>query len=386
MSGFDLSPAAQLLLLIALIGSAPLLWLWQRHRGVGLAGRMAGLTALTLFLCFDLVLFGAFTRLSDSGLGCPDWPGCYGSVSPAGAQAQIQAAQTVMPTGPVTHGKAWVEMVHRYLAGSVGFLILSLCVSSWVLRWRRPGAVAAATPWWATLTLIWVIVQGAVGALTVTMKLFPVIVTLHLMLALGLLGLLAWQAQSYQYRPLALPRGFESAAWVLLVLAALQMALGGWVSTNYAVLACNTFPQCQGSWWPGMDFGQAFTLWRPLGHQADGALLGFDALTAIHWAHRLGAALVLGAMLVLAAMLRRTGGPAGRPWARGLLLIAAWQFLSGLSNVVLDWPIGAALAHTGGAAALIAGLSTMLARMRQARQAEPALSSTPTPALGTVQS
>ncbi|MBV8124809.1 MAG: COX15/CtaA family protein [Burkholderiaceae bacterium] len=367
MSGFDLSPTGQLLLLMALIGSAPLLWLWQRHRGVGLAGRLAGLTVLTLFLCFDLILFGAFTRLTDSGLGCPDWPGCYGSASPMGAHEQIHAAQAAMPGGPVTHGKAWVEMVHRYLAGAVGFLILSLCLASWTLRWRRPGGVAPATPWWATLTLAWVILQGAFGALTVTMKLFPLIVTLHLMCALALLGLLAWQAQAYQVRPLRLPRGFELAAWLLLIISALQMALGGWVSTNYAVLACNTFPQCQGGWWPAMDFGQAFTLWRSLGHTADGQLLGFAALTAIHWAHRLGAVLVLSAMLVLALLLRAHGGQAARPWARGLALLAGWQFLSGLSNVVLDWPMVAALAHTGGAAALTAGLSTFLARVRQAR-------------------
>jgi cytochrome c oxidase assembly protein subunit 15 len=143
-----------------------------------------GADLLTLFLTFDLVLFGAFTRLTDSGLGCPDWPGCYGKASPLGASAEIAAAQSAMPSGPVTHGKAWVEMVHRYLATGVGVLILTLAMASWLQR-RRGGSTAGVSPWWPTVTLVWVCLQGAFGALTVTMKLFPAIVTLHLLGGLG---------------------------------------------------------------------------------------------------------------------------------------------------------------------------------------------------------
>ena len=384
---YDLTPLWQLLLFGALLGAGPLLWLRLRSRAAGPGERLRALTLLTLFLTFDLVLFGAFTRLTDSGLGCPDWPGCYGQASPLGARAEIHAAQSAMPTGPVTHGKAWVEMVHRYLASGVGFLILSLCVMSWRQArasgradpaaprggaspaWERPGAGQGrevVSPWWSTFTLFWVCLQGAFGALTVTMKLFPAIVTLHLLCGLGLLMLLAWQAQGYAPKPLALSPGLRRGAWVLLLLVIAQVALGGWVSTNYAVLACSEFPQCQpGSWWPAMDFEHGFTLWRALGVGADGGWLPFEALTAIHMTHRVGAALVFAALLMFAWRLWGQG-PEARRWARRLLALAAWQLASGLSNVVLDWPLPAALAHTGGAAALLTLLSFMLARLQQA--------------------
>jgi len=361
-AAYDLAPLGQLLAFATLIAAGPLLWWRQRSRAATPAGRLRALTVLTLFLTFDLVLFGAFTRLSDSGLGCPDWPGCYAQSNPLAAHDEIHAAQTAMPTGPVTHHKAWVEMVHRYLAGAVGFLILVLCALSW--KHREQGAIS---PWWSTLTLAWVCLQGAFGAWTVTMKLFPAIVTLHLLLALGLLMLLAWQAQAYEPKPLALSAGLRRGAWIVFALALLQVALGGWVSTNYAVLACSEFPSCQaGQWWPAADFAQGFTLWRPLGAGADGGWLPFAALTAIHLAHRAGAALVFAALLLFAWRLWRAG-PDAQHWAVRLLLVAAWQLASGVSNVVLDWPIVAALAHTGGAAMLLTLLSFLLARLHQAR-------------------
>ena len=356
MSAVDLAPLWQLAGFGALLAAGPLLWLRLRSRGATPQARLRALTLLTLFLTFDLVLFGAFTRLSDSGLGCPDWPGCYGQASPLGARDEIHAAQTAMPTGPVTHGKAWVEMIHRYLASAVGFLILVLCVMSW----RQTKALVS--PWWSTLTLVWVCMQGAFGALTVTMKLFPAIVTLHLLGGMGLLMLLAWQAQGYEHKPLALTAPLRKAAWLLTGLAIAQVALGGWVSTNYAVLACSEFPTClNGQWWPAMDFEHGFTIWRELGVGADGGWLPFAALTAIHMVHRIGAALVFAAILLFAWALWLRG-PDARRWAQRLLLVAAWQLVSGLSNVVLDWPIVAALAHTGGAAMLLTLLSYLLAR------------------------
>lgn len=364
----DLSPLLQLLLLGGLLGCVPLLVLVWRSRGASPTARLRALTLLTLFLTFDLVIFGAFTRLSDSGLGCPDWPGCYGSASPLGAREEIHAAQTAMPTGPVTHGKAWVEMIHRYLASAVGFLILVMCLMSWRLRGSalRQG-LPAPSPWWATVTLVWVCMQGAFGALTVTMKLFPAIVTLHLLGGLGLLMLLAWQGQGYQPKPLALSPALRLGSWALVVLALLQVALGGWVSTNYAVLACSDFPKCQGSWWPTMDFEHGFAIWRELGVGRDGDWLPFAALTAIHVTHRLGALLVFAAIGLLAWGLWRSGSDEARRWAWRLLAVALWQFVSGMSNVVLDWPLLAALAHTGGAAALMVILSFMLARIEQGR-------------------
>jgi cytochrome c oxidase assembly protein subunit 15 len=348
---------------VAAIGGAvalgPLLWWRQRSRSASPAGRLRALTLLTLFLTFDLIVFGAFTRLTDSGLGCPDWPGCYASASPLGAREHIEAAQTAMPTGPVTHGKAWVEMIHRYLASGVGLLILLMTVLSW--RLKRQAAARAPSPWLPTLTFVWVCVQGAFGALTVTMKLFPAIVTLHLLFGLGLLMLLAWQHEAYEPRPLPVVPRLRAAVLLVMVLALVQVALGGWVSTNYAVLACDEFPTCHGGqWWPQMDFAQGFQLWRELGQRAGGGWLGFEALAAIHMAHRIGAAVVLTAMLLLAWTL---WVPARR-WSQALLGVAAWQLVSGLSNVVLDWPIVAALAHSAGAAALLGLLTTLFARLK----------------------
>src|SRR4051794_36671625 len=175
---YDLAPVLRVALLGIAVASGPLAWVWLRNKQAAPAQRLAALTVLTLFLTFDLVLFGAFTRLTDSGLGCPDWPGCYASATPAGAQAEISAAQATLPSGPVTHTKAWIEMVHRYLATGVGVLILTLAASTWLLRRRERLPVSA---WWPTATLAWVCLQGAFGAFTVTMKLQPVIVTLHLL-------------------------------------------------------------------------------------------------------------------------------------------------------------------------------------------------------------
>ena len=254
---YDLAPLAQMMLLGIVIALGPVAWVGWRHRGSARGHRLQALTVLTLFLTFDLVLFGAFTRLTDSGLGCPDWPGCYGSASPVGARADIAAAQEAMPTGPVTHGKAWVEMIHRYLATGVGVLIIVLTVATW-LQWRRARADSTVSPpvmspWWPTFTLVWVCLQGAFGALTVTMKLFPAIVTLHLMGGVVLLALLCVQAVRHTQavrgvQPAVLAAPLRLGVLVTGALVALQVVLGGWVSTNYAVLACTTFPTCQGSW------------------------------------------------------------------------------------------------------------------------------------------
>jgi cytochrome c oxidase assembly protein subunit 15 len=365
----DWAPAARVALLGIVIALGPLAWIWLRHRDASPARRLHALTLLTLFLTFDLVLFGAFTRLTDSGLGCPDWPGCYGSASPLGARDEIHAAQSALPSGPVTHGKAWVAMVHRYLATGVGVLITMMTLAAWAQRRRR--AADTPSPWWATASLVWVIAQGAFGALTVTMKLYPAIVTLHLLGGIGLLALLAVQDQVFAPRPLALPRGVPALAWAVAALVLLQIALGGWVSTNYAVLACHDFPTCQGQWWPPMDFGHAFTIRRELGETASGAFLPFEALTAIHVMHRVAAVVVVAALLALAWRLRAQAGT--RRFAQGLAALALWQVLTGLSNVVLGWPIVAAVAHTGGAALLAIVLATLLARLHLGARAAAAM-------------
>ena len=360
---YDFAPLLRLALFGMVLASAPLAWVWLRHRGANAAQRQRALTLLVLFLSFDLVLFGAFTRLTDSGLGCPDWPGCYGSASPVGAQSQIAAAQSAMPTGPVTHGKAWIEMIHRYLATGVGVLILVLAASSWAAARRKDPVVS---PWWPALTLVWVCVQGAFGALTVTMKLYPAIVTLHLLGGMILLALLAAQAQAYAPAPLRLAPRIMAATWGVALLSTVQIALGGWVSTNYAVLACSDFPQCHGTWWPEMDFAQGFSVIRELGMAADASYLPFAALTAIHYAHRLMAYALLLALAALAWALHAQASPALRRWAVGLGAVALWQLGSGLSNVLLRWPLPGAVAHTAGSAALVILLTLLILRARQA--------------------
>ena len=367
---YDLSPLARIMLAGVLAALGPLAWVWLCNKNASTARWLQALTLLTLFLTFDLVLFGAFTRLTDSGLGCPDWPGCYGNASPVGATAAITAAQSAMPTGPVTHGKAWVEMIHRYLSSGVGVLILTLAVASWVQRrrvaTRRKHITSGGhviNPWGPTVTLVWVCVQGAFGALTVTMKLFPAIVTLHLLGGMALLALLcaqavrATQAQG-DLAAVPLPTSTRIMLGLTFALVACQIALGGWVSTNYAMLACTQFPMCQNSWWPQMDFHHGFQIWRALGLVQDGSHIDFSALTAIHFTHRLFSYAVFAALGLLAWRLRRTA--AMRPQARWIAGLALWQFATGLSNVVLGWPLVAAVSHTGGAAALVVVLTWSL--------------------------
>jgi cytochrome c oxidase assembly protein subunit 15 len=367
---YDLSPLWRVLLLGAALALLPLLWVWKRNRSS--TRRLQALTVLTLFLSFDLVMFGAFTRLTDSGLGCPDWPGCYGQSSPLEAHTQIAAAQSAMPTGPVTHGKAWIEMLHRYLATAVGGLIIALTLWHWRRRRQAPLGETLG-PWWATATLLWVCIQGAFGALTVTMKLFPAIVTLHLLGGMVLLGLLAVQATSLSQAnagPVPTLKGsLRSWVWFVLALVSLQAALGAWVSTNYAVLACAEFPKCQGVWWPLMDFAGGFSLWRELGMTVDGKFLGFEALTAIHVVHRLFASLVFVALAGLGWRLWRIA--ALRAQSRWMLGLGLAQFATGLSNVVLGWPLAAAVLHTGGAAALVVVLAWTLCAGSYLQQVRP---------------
>lgn len=376
---FDFSPLAQLLLLGAALAAVPLLWLLWRHRGASLPRRRLALVSLTLFLTFDLVLVGAFTRLSDSGLGCPDWPGCYSHASPLGAKTQIAAEQAVRPDGPVTHRKAWIEMIHRYLATAVGALIAWTAVQSWRDGRRGGGAggVGASAAagdgqpafWLPALTLAWVCIQGLFGALTVTMKLQPLIVTLHLMggyalIVLLVLQVLAWSRAAGGTRVpapgLPAPANLRIAILAALALLGLQAASGAWVSTNYAVLACSDFPTCQGRWWPSADWS-GFQLWRPLGARADGQSLDAQALVTIHQAHRALALCTVLALLALWQVLRDV--PAVARARRWLIALLGLQVLTGVSNVILGWPLLAAVLHTGGAGALVAVLVWIAAEL-----------------------
>jgi cytochrome c oxidase assembly protein subunit 15 len=358
----NLAPVVWLMLLGLVLAAGPLAWVFLRHRGAPMAHRLHVLTLVTAFLTFDLILFGVFTRLTDSGLGCPDWPGCFGHFSPIGARDEILAAEAATLDGPVTKAKAWIEMIHRYLATAVGVLIVVLAASAW-LEWRRRNP-ALSSPWWATATLVWVCVQGAFGALTVTLQLYPAIVTLHLLGGVGLLALLLVQAQLFKPRPLALGGRQRAVLWTLAALVVAQIALGGWVSTNNAMLACMGFPRCNGSWWPAMDFANGFAVLREVGRAADGSYLTIEAMVAIHYAHRLFAYLVLPAMAIAAAMLWYSE----RRGAIALLALAAWQLLTGLTTVVFYWPLTLALAHSAGAALLLALMAVLLTRSVQAQR------------------
>jgi cytochrome c oxidase assembly protein subunit 15 len=355
----------QLFLIGLAIGGLLLLLLWWRSK----AFTFHRLVLLTVFFTFDLILFGAFTRLTDSGLGCPDWPGCYGSSNPFAAMEHIREAEALMPTGPVTVSKAWIEMLHRYFAMGVGFLIIILVVWSWVKR-QVIGSKIAFT---SIGILVLVCIQGAFGAWTVTLKLQPLIVSIHLMLGLGLLVALTYLSSlSIRVGHIFnesehLTKQTEAArkwVWFALLVLIVQIFLGAWVSTNYAVLACDDFPLCHGNLMPEMNFNEGFVFWRELGKTADGAHLSIDALRAIHWTHRVGAIFALGILLwvgfknLKAAM--TVGSSELRRWSFALLGLAFLQLITGMSNIILDWPLIAALLHTGGAAGLLVVLVRML--------------------------
>jgi cytochrome c oxidase assembly protein subunit 15 len=308
---------------------------------------------VTLFLTFDVIMFGAFTRLTDSGLGCPDWPGCYGHSNPLQAMTHIREAEAAMPNGPVTVMKAWIEMIHRYLAMGIGVLIVAIVAISWRFWLRSARTDTRFSPRFPLLLFGFVCLQGAFGAWTVTMKLQPIIVTIHLLLGMTLLALLTWLgARQKDHAPVASAAlALRVPATVALVLLALQIALGGWVSTNYAALACLDFPLCHGALVPSMDFHHGFTLWRKLGMTADGEYLPFDALTAIHWTHRSFAFVVAAVIVWMALKACKVEGL--KPTARALLGAIVLQIAIGIATVSLKWPLVLAVAHNGTAALLL---------------------------------
>ena len=360
----DVSPGLilKLLLLGALVAAVPLSFVWVR----GDAVRYRKLVWVTLFLTFDLIVFGAFTRLTDSGLGCPDWPGCYGKSDPLTAAKEIRAAEALNPHGPVTMTKATIEMIHRYLAMAVGALILALAAMAWAKRREL-----RASPWPSTWLFVLVCIQGAFGAWTVTLRLMPIIVTIHLLLGMTLLGALAWLAARERYfitHAVGALAGLRGATILGLALLIAQIALGGWVSTNYAALACPDLPLCQAQVVPPMDFKEGFSLWRDLGRSNTGALLQASALTAMHWSHRVGALIVflyLGWLGSKALTLERLHGVASRHnIGRWLLWALTTQIVLGLSVVQFGHPVAIATLHNACATLLVGVMVVMLSRTR----------------------
>ncbi len=321
----------------------------------------ARLALFAAFFALGVVLLGAYTRLSDAGLGCPDWPGCYGHLAVPRAEHEVARAQQAFPGRPLEAPKAWKEMIHRYFAGTLGLLILVLAAGAVAAR-RRDSHQPVALP---VFLLALVVFQALLGMWTVTWLLKPVVVMAHLLGGLSVLALLWWYGLRHG-RLLAAPgdpaartrlRGPALAALAVLVL---QIALGGWTSANYAALACTDFPTCGGQWWPEMDFSEAFVLWRGLGINYEFGVLDSAARKAIHVTHRLGAVatlLVVGWAAVAALrrgrdrLLARTGAV-----VLGLLLV---QVSLGIANVVFSLPLPVAVAHNGGAALLLLGVVTL---------------------------
>ena len=307
---------------------------------------------LATVLTLALVIIGAYVRLSDAGLGCPDWPGCYGQISPVHASDAISLAVAEQggDHGPVSMHKAWKEMAHRYIAGFLGLMLLAIAVTAW--RKRRVLRQSPALP---TALLAVVIVQASLGMWTVTLLLKPVIVSLHLMGGMTVLAMLTWlsmrQLQLRSAEPINQIARLRIAALIGLILVIAQIALGGWVSSNYAALACPDLPMCRGAWVPPMDFNNAFHVLRELGMTSQGGLLSNEALTAIHWMHRVGALVVAAYTLYFAQRLMKFSSMRGL----GLLLLAilALQITLGVLNVVYSLPLPLAAAHNGGAAILL---------------------------------
>lgn len=310
-------------------------------------GLLIRLSQLGIAFTVAVILMGAFTRLMDAGLGCPDWPGCYGQwvvPEPSVAEAHVSA----VPLEPL---KAWLEMIHRYLASMLGGLVLMMLVLGWSRRNR------AGYPWRLTVGLLAVILlQGAFGAFTVTLRLWPQVVTLHLLGGLVVMLMFLWLHLRLRVTAVSAPPATRSlprlSRWwaIAALLLALQLALGGWTSSNYAGIACQGFPTCNGQWWPAMDWSEGFYLTQQLGPDYLHGQLHADARTTIHLAHRLGA-LALGLSLVLLSA-RYWREARLRPWLGGMLAAYGLQVGLGIANVVWWLPLGLALAHTAGAVLL----------------------------------
>ncbi|HEU4619096.1 MAG TPA: COX15/CtaA family protein [Gammaproteobacteria bacterium] len=297
-------------------------------------------------LAFGVVVVGAWVRLSDAGLGCPDWPGCYGRAFVT-AELQADASLGAEYGRPVEVHKAWREMFHRYLASSLGLVCVALAGLALANR-RDPRQ-----PWRVPLALVGLVIfQGLLGMWTVTLQLTPLIVVAHLFGGLATLSLLFWLARP-RPEPLAVGTGLKALAVAATAALVLQIALGGWTSSNYAAVACPDFPKCQTQWWPQIaDFKDAFVLWRGVGIDYSGGVLDHPARVAIHFTHRLGAVVAAVLLLSLAGALAFRGRAALRTGAL-IAAAAAVQVTLGASMVVLGIPLAAAVAHNGVAALLL---------------------------------
>lgn len=319
------------------------------------------LAAFTCLLAFSVILMGAYVRLSDAGLGCPDWPGCYGKLVVPVDEKAVEDANRAYADRPLDQNKAWKEMVHRYLAGSLGIAILMLAILAW--RNRRYVMQPLLLP---TLLLLLVIFQALLGMWTVTLLVKPAIVTAHLLGGFAtfvLLGLLVLKLRPVgPAHAIDTSRSTRRLIHFALMVVVLQISLGGWTSSNYAALACTEFPTCYAdSWWPETDFSEAFVLWRGLGVNYEFGVLENDARTAIHITHRIGAlitALTLGFLVWRLA--RFESSPLLRKLGLILFIVLVIQITLGITNVIGHLPLSIAVAHNGGAALLLLLIVTLI--------------------------
>ena len=307
------------------------------------------LVLISVILTLCVVVFGAYVRLTDAGLGCPDWPGCYGTLTVPESIESIENAQQAFPESPVETDKAWIEMIHRYLAGILGIIIFIVAFLSY--KNRDEIKVPLIIPFFLVGLLCF---QAALGMWTVTMLLKPAIVSLHLMGGMTILGLLTFIAHRHWgsvNHTAVLDPAARFFIRLSLLLLFIQILLGGWTSTNYAALACTDYPTCHGSLIPVMDFKNSFSIFRELGMTPDGQQLSLEALHAIQWVHRVGA-IVLTVYLVSMAYFLRSY-PGIRLYKNLLLVVLATQFIIGIANLLLHLPIVLATSHNLGAALLV---------------------------------
>lgn len=321
------------------------------------------LTLFSLFLAWCVVVLGAYVRLTDAGLGCPDWPGCYGSMTVPESETAIANAQQAYPNKPVDVGRAWREMLHRYLAGTLGLVILAMFALSFSLKKEMNASFGLVT----TL-LVLVGMQATLGMLTVTQLLKPIIVTMHLLGGMSTLALITWISHrhwGYASSSIVAYPASSMCLRVALVILFGQIFLGGWTSTNYAALACTDFPTCHGAWLPAMDFNNGFTLLRELGVLADGTAITLEALTAIQWTHRIGALVTFLYLIWICRFMFQYWQL--KRFAVLLLLFLCLQVILGVGNLVMHLPIVLAVSHNAVAAIMLVILVVINSKVTEKR-------------------
>ncbi|OUS10966.1 cytochrome B [Gammaproteobacteria bacterium 54_18_T64] len=328
------------------------------------------LALLATCLATVVVMLGAFTRLSDAGLGCPDWPGCYGHLTWPTEAEELAQADALYPDMPVDTDKTWPEMVHRYFASSLGLFIIALSVIAW--RQRETRDYPFRLPLFLLFLVVW---QGMFGMWTVTLKLWPQVVTIHLLGGFSTLSLLwlftlrlknqCWATDSDSWRQL---QGLRPALIAAVVIVFIQIALGGWISSNYAAVACVDFPTCRGEWWPAMDLVQGFNVTQAIGPNYLGGLMDSEARVAIHMVHRLGAIITSAYLLVFSFYLFKVAHCGLRRMAVAILVVLAVQVGLGVTNVLLVIPLPVAVLHNAGGALLLLSLVTLGTKMWMAEK------------------